>query len=885
MQTITKSGVLLLFLFLFSLTTRSQDVNIVHQQILGEFTSKEVPEAKAGLSGFFAGIHNNHLIIAGGSNFSHGEPWENGQKLFFDDIFIGTRNGGTLQWETFPDLLPGPLTDGASVSTEKGVICAGGNTPEGLSDQVFIISYSQGNPEIRELPTLPFPVKGHSLATMDETLYLAGGQTPKGPGNHLLSLDLANPTEGWTRQKNLPEPRKDMVLVPQSNGSETSLYAIGGRYKKPGDSLTTFCASVWSYSPTLDRWQILDDISLPGENRPFSLAAAAGAAAGASHILIAGGDPGTTYNKIEQAINQIPENPEASQTRDSLWINHPGFNSKILIYNTITDTWYNSAQWNGPAPAVTKMLKWHDQWIVPMGEISPGIRTSKIQSISISSKPMFGWVNYLVLGIYFAGMLFLGFYFVKKEGNVDDFFKAGGRIPWWAAGISIFATTLSAITFISMPAKTYATNWHMLVFQLCIILIAPIVIGYFLPFFRRFNLSTAYQYLELRFNRRMKWLASALFILFMVTRIAVVLYLPSLALNAVTGFSIYLSIILMGIITIIYCTSGGIEAVVWGDVIQGIILMLGAVTAFVFMITGIDGGFSEFTQIVISHDKMRIFDFSLDISKPVFWVVLAGGLANTLILYTSDQSVVQRYMTTKDEKATGRSIWLNGFISIPVSITFFLLGTGLFAFYLSNPERLAATNPNIDSVFPQFIVGELPPGMAGVLISAIFAAAMSTLSSNINSVASVFTSDFYMSVVKNPGRKESLRVARISSVVIGVLGIGMALILATWSIESLWDQFNTFLGILTSGVGALFLMGIFSKRISANAALAGLFGGLITTIVIQQITTVSFLLYGAIGLLSSLAIALLVSVLLPNRKNINRLTYNTLIRNPEDQNQ
>jgi Na+/proline symporter len=295
------------------------------------------------------------------------------------------------------------------------------------------------------------------------------------------------------------------------------------------------------------------------------------------------------------------------------------------------------------------------------------------------------------------------------------------------------------------------------------------------------------------------------------------------------------------------------------------------------MLTGIEGGFSGFTEIVISHEKLRIFDFSMDLSKPVFWVVLLGGIANTLILYTSDQSVVQRYMTTKDEKETGRSIWLNGIISIPVSITFFLLGTGLFAFYYSNPERLAATNPNIDSVFPQFIVGELPAGVAGLLISAIFAAAMSTLSSNINSVASVFTSDFYISIVKKASQKRSMMVARISSIVIGILGIGMALVLATWSIESLWDQFNTFLGLLTSGIGALFLMGIFSKRISPQAALSGLIGGLIITLMIKQMTDVSFLLYGAIGLISSLGIALLVSLVLPNKKDINRLTYRSLI--------
>jgi len=871
------SFLILLGLLLGLFPALSQNVNITNQEDFATLDISENDKLRDGLSGYFGGIHNNHLIIAGGSNFASGKPWEGGEKQVFDDIIIGSLSDTGAKWQLSSKKLPAKLTDGASASTAEGLVCTGGTGPEGINDDAFILSITGDEVNLTPLPPLPVPVKGHSMTAIGTTVYLAGGESPEGPSSKMWSLNMISPESGWQQMADMPEARTGMILEAQSNGKETALFAIGGRVKKPEDSVTTFKTKVWSYSPTHNKWTVKGAIRTEDASQPLTLAVAAGAPSGASHIIVVGGDPGTQYNKIEKAINQMAENPEAASKRDSLWMNHPGFNNQILVYNTITDKWFSTAQWEGKAPVMAKMIPWNNKYLIPMGEVSPGTRTSQIKALTVSTSPQFGWLNYLVLGLYFAGMLYLGFYFVKKDGDVDDYFKAGGRIPWWAAGISIFATTLSAITFISIPAKTYATDWHMLVFQLCIILIAPFVIRYFLPFFRRFNLSTAYQYLELRFNSTIKWLASALFILFMITRIAVVLYLPSLALNAVTGFDIYLSIILMGVVTIIYCTSGGIEAVVWGDVIQGIILMGGGIVAFIFMLTGIEGGFSGFTEIVISHEKLRIFDFSMDLSKPVFWVVLLGGIANTLILYTSDQSVVQRYMTTKDEKETGRSIWLNGIISIPVSITFFLLGTGLFAFYYSNPERLAATNPNIDSVFPQFIVGELPAGVAGLLISAIFAAAMSTLSSNINSVASVFTSDFYISIVKKASQKRSMMVARISSIVIGILGIGMALVLATWSIESLWDQFNTFLGLLTSGIGALFLMGIFSKRISPQAALSGLIGGLIITLMIKQMTDVSFLLYGAIGLISSLGIALLVSLVLPNKKDINRLTYRSLI--------
>jgi len=475
-------------------------------------------------------------------------------------------------------------------------------------------------------------------------------------------------------------------------------------------------------------------------------------------------------------------------------------------------------------------------------------------------------------------MLLLGFFFMKRENNTEDFFKAGGRIPWWAAGISIFATTLSAITFIAIPAKSYADDWRMFIFNMTIILIAPIVIRYFLPFFRRFNFDTAYHYLEVRFNRSVRWLASTLFVFFMVSRIAIVLFLPSLALNAVTGFSVYWAIVIMGVVTIIYCTSGGIEAVVWGDVIQGFILVFGALTALFFMLAGVDGGLKRFLEIAGDHNKFHLFDFRFDISQPVFWVVLIGGLANTLITYTSDQSVVQRYMTTRDEKATGQSIWLNGILSIPVTIVFFLLGTGLFAYYTSNPDHMAVVNPNIDSVFPQFIVSQMPAGVAGLLIAAIFAAAMSTLSSNINSVAAVVTSDFYKVLATNGTAKQNMKVARWSGIIVGILGIGMALVLATWNIASLWDQFNTFLGLLTSGLGAFFIMGIFFPRISGKAALTGVLGGLILLIIVKNNTPVSFLLYGFIGLAASVLFALISSLFMPGKKIISGYTWKSRIK-------
>jgi SSS family transporter len=344
-----------------------------------------------------------------------------------------------------------------------------------------------------------------------------------------------------------------------------------------------------------------------------------------------------------------------------------------------------------------------------------------------------------------------------------------------------------------------------------------------------------------------------------------VLFLPSLALHAVTGIDVYFCILMMGLITIAYCTMGGVEAVIWGDVIQGFVLVFGALLALVFMIAGTAGGWGGFLTTASEAGKFHTFDFDFNWAQPVFWVTLLGGMANQLITYTSDQSVIQRYMTVKDRKAAARGIWLNGFISVPVSVVFFLIGAGLYTFYKSNPAHLDISIQHQDSIFPHFMVTELPMGLAGLLIAAVFSAAMSTLSANINSVSTAVTEDFFQQLRRNLTEKTRMRIARISGVLVGLIGTGFALGLATWDIKSLWDQFNVFLGLLTSGLGGLFLMGIFTRRINGAAAMTGLLASIVLLLFLRSYTQVSFLLFGFIGLTTSFAIGWLCSYLYGNK--------------------
>lgn len=854
---------LLIGIFVFNLSWgQGNQLNRIDEQEIWSATEFENPFWHEGFAGGYFGKYQEKFIWAGGSHFPEGKPWEGGRKYFSLQVSVFEKKSGKFSLIYQSDELPEAMAEGAYVSTEKGVLCIGGQTPSWISDSVFLIAFNNNKLEINRLPSLPEPLKNASATAIGQMVYVLGGQKSDGTSvNTFYQLNLQKPENGWKQLPPYPMPVSSATLTAQQNGHEISIFAFGGR-SLGDDKITKFYSSVYSFSPQKNAWQQKKSIHISGEETP--LAASVSAKIGASNILLIGGDDGKTFNKVEQAINE-----NNTQKRDSLWINHQGFQPKIIAYNTITDQWFDLQNTRTPR-AVASAFSDGKTILIAGGEQKPGIRSGLISEFHFEKSVGFGWVNYLVLILYFGGMLFVGFLFMKNNQNTDDYFKASGRIPWWAAGISIFATTLSAITFISIPAKTYATDWRMFLFSMTIILSVPIVIRYFLPFFVRFNFSTAYEYLEKRFSRSIRWIASALFVFFMVSRIAIVLFLPSLALNAVTGFSVYYAILITSLVTIIYSTSGGMEAVIWGDVIQGFILIAGALAAFVFMILGVEGGLETFWNTTMDYQKFHLLDFRFDFSQPVLWVVLLGGLANTIISYTSDQSVIQRYMTTKNEKATAKSIWLNGILSVPVSILFFLLGTGLFAFYHSNPEKMVVSNPNIDSIFPQFIVSEMPIGFAGLLIAAIFAAAMSTLSSNINSVSAVVTSDFYKTLAPNSSFTADMKVARFSGIFVGLLGTLMAIVLATWDIASLWDQFNTFLGLLTSGLGALFILGIFFPRVGSTSALLGLIGGMIVLFIVKETTSLSFLLFGLIGMASSIGLSVVFSFVFPNKKQFDK---------------
>jgi len=794
-----------------------------------------------GVAAAFSGQADGTLFIAGGCNFPGTPAAQGGQKKFYDSVWYL----GKDKWYRQTFTLPHPTAYGASVAIPgtKGIICIGGTDGNHSLTDVYRLT----DKKRETLSPLPVGIDNAAAATDGKFIYLVGGQTDGVPQMTIYRTTAdATASSTWEAFATLPgQARLQPCAVVQSNGLDMGLYVFGGYDPETGKvadevQVLNLKTNVWK--------------AMPGSRATVGMAAVK---SGYSHVLFFGGVNKTIFEKAVRG-----------EFGDD-YLKHPApwyqFNPDILVYHTITDSWHAIPGSSLLARAGAGLIEKGGSYILTDGESKPGIRVTEIMKVKFNHEVSFGWLNWLVLIIYLVSMLGLGVYFMQRASNsTEDFFKGGGRIPWWAAGISIFATMLSAITYMAIPAKAYATDWTYYPMQICILIVSFPVIKYYLPFFRRLNVTTAYEYLEVRFNAATRIMASILFIVFMVARTALVLFLPSLAMTAVTGIDIYICIALMALITIVYCTMGGVEAVVWGDVIQGIILVGGAIFAAIYLIvnTG-ENGASDFWQIATDNDKLRVFLFDaehpFDYVNATWWVVILGGLANNLISYTSDQTVIQRYLTTSDEKSAARGILTNGLMSVVVTIAFFTIGTGLYTFFKTHPAELDFTMAKGDAIFPFFMMSQMPQGVAGLLIAAIFAATMSTIASNINSVSTAFTVDLW-SKIKGDGKAVSVKTARIAGIIAGVLGMGIAWLMATVDIQSLLDYFNTILGLLSGAIGGLFLMGIFFPRIGSGAAITGFICGTATVMYMNFFTQANFLLFGFVSMLVSVVVGWLLSL-------------------------
>lgn len=493
-----------------------------------------------------------------------------------------------------------------------------------------------------------------------------------------------------------------------------------------------------------------------------------------------------------------------------------------------------------------------------------------------SLKTDFGALNYIGLVLYLAAVLGVGVYWTKFNKNTDEYFRGGQGVPWWAAGVSIFATILSSITYMSMPALSYSGDWVISMANLPIVLLAPVIIAFFLPIYRRIDATSAYEYLEKRFNYPVRLFGAISFSLLHIGRIAVVLYLPALALATVTDLNIYTSITVMGVLSVVYAVMGGIQAVIWTDVLQTVVLMGGALLCFVMALLHIDGGIGAAIQLAAAHHKFHFANLSGGATTSALWVVLLGNLFGQLIPFSSDQAYVQRYMTTPTERQAAKAIWVNASLAMPATFLFLSLGTAMWVFYQQHPARLGAL-PTPDAIFPWFIAHELPPGVGGIVVAGIFAAAQSTISTSMNSLATVMTVDVFHRLRGKGTDAQDLRLARILTVVFGTIGVGAAFLLALANLKSMFDTFLAILGLTGSALAGLFLLGIFTRRTNVAGAATGAGAAIVMLFCVKEFTAMSFFLYAAVGVVTCVVVGYLASLVTGGEQRpLAGLTYHTL---------
>ena len=806
----------------------------------------------------FAGfLSDGSFLVAGGSDFV------DGVKTYRTDIAVRAPDG---TWKKVGEL-PHPVAEGVSCAVPDVVVAAGGTDGQRGYVTACIL---KGDGSVVELPDLPSSVTMGAAAADGATVYVVGAQK-------VWKLDTANGT-AWTEVGQVPGPARAQHVATIQNGDqkEKRLVVYGGFDVENRQPLHDGSALVLSSG----EWKTL--APLPENTTTIG---AAFLPSGHQHVLLVGGFGEKGW--IARALNGSKEM-------------HPvalGWQRKILAYNCVTDAWceYGEiAAADSPrcgAAAGIRPGKTPEQYtlLIAGGEIAPTVRTDAVSVASFRKTGKFGAMAWAVVGVYALLMVGMACFFIFKKKDENDYFRGGNRIPWYVAGMSIFATMLSSITFIAIPTQAYLQDWRYFVMAFFIIGMAPVAIYYYLPFFCRLGITSAYEYLEKRFNLGVRLFGSAAFVVFMVCRVAVVTLLPAIALNAVTGISIDACILICGILTMIYCSLGGLEAVIWSDFVQGIVLMGGAVSVLVLLImkTGGDGAhFSTFWNVASSYNKNAMWDFRFILTQPVFWVVAVQGLISNLSSYTSDQCVIQRYIATPDENATKRSLWFNGCMSVFAQVVFYGIGMALFAFYHTHPEAMDVTMPKGDSVLPIFMATEMPPWLAGLVIAAVFAATISTLSANLSSASTAVVTDFVKRFKPDIPGKAQIRCGQICTYVVGVIGVLAALTLARMESSALFDNFNKYIAMLTAGLTGLFFMGVFMPRIKGVAAVLGLAANYFVCFSCEILHCDVFglkfhpFLLGGIGLVVCVLVASIASLVLNEKgKDLTGLTLKTLKKN------
>jgi SSS family solute:Na+ symporter len=644
---------------------------------------------------------------------------------------------------------------------------------------------------------------------------LAGGNLFVAGGTTLLKLNLNAPEAGWGECAALPEAVGEQ---PALVGSHGVLHLVG--------------TAAFAYHSARDEWTRLSE---PSEALNGFIATACGN----DHLLF--------FN--------------ANQPDD-----------RIIAYHRVTDTWFGM----GHLPST----------ILPLGAASDGTeftvwsKNATVSGTALLKPTKYGWVDHSVVAILVLLLVGVGIYFSKKEKSSGDYFRGGNRIPWWAAGLSLFATGASAISLMAMPGKAFAENWIYFSISIFIVMIQlPLLLLVYIPIARRLEISTANEYLERRFSLPVRMLGFICFSLNqMLGRMAAILLLPALAISAIFGMPMEYSILIMGVVTTLFVTMGGLEAVIWTDVLQAIIMLLAVLVCAFYAFFSLDIGAPAAMEILGNLEKLKMFDFSLNWKEPVFIVLVLNTFA-TVLGMIGDQNFIQRVQCTPDEKESRKAVYTQLAVAVPMNLVLFALGTLLFLFYTTRADTLSPAL-KADGVFPFFAAQNLPPGLAGFVVVALLAATISTVSSAMNSVANLGVEDVYRRFFPKVTDHKCLVFGRILTLALGIFGTGAALLLANISnLKSIWDLFIMIFGMVLAPITGIFVLGIFTRRANNVGIWVGTVASVCANYYAKFHLDVHATVYLVVGVFTCIVVGYLASFLAPKSdKDLEGLTVYTLLK-------
>lgn len=443
-----------------------------------------------------------------------------------------------------------------------------------------------------------------------------------------------------------------------------------------------------------------------------------------------------------------------------------------------------------------------------------------------------------IVVVYFAVLSVMGWYFGRRAKSTEQYFVAGRAYPGWLLGISLFGATISSITFVSYPADAFKTSY--LRYLICIMFPIGVIIAsrFFIPFFRRGNITSTFEYLEGRFGPRTRTYGAAVFILAQCIRISLIQYLVALLMHEITGWSVPVCILTGGLVTAYYTIVGGMEAVIWTDFVQSAILTLGGLLILATIVWKLPGGVGELFSTAWAHNKFSFSELGEDGGlTPIPWgfslshktvaMILIVGLFQWLGEFSTNQEVVQKYCASRSAHDARKAMWLCCLFCVPTWGYFMLVGTGLYVFYQAFPDVAASEMLHgvrkTEQILPYFITTQLPTGLSGVVVAAVLAAAMSSMSSAMNSISAVAITDVYRRwIARDRDERHYVLVAKSVTLVASVIMLGGAYWLFLSESKTLQDLSTEITSIIAGGLLGLYLLGFFTTQGDGRAVGVGI---------------------------------------------------------------